>query len=240
MAPGRPLKSARRVLYDGTLDGTARLDEESSHKILHVLRLGIGDQVSVVDSGGKEWRCSIEELDGSHVVVVPIAHENPPVPLLELSAYIALVKGERMDDAIEKVAEAGAGKIVPFIAERSVVKTPGAERIERWRRIAKAAALQSGHGAVAEIEPVIAGLPEIEGPFWYFDFDGIAPDDAPAPRSILIGPEGGWTDREREVLRARGTAITLGPATFRTESAAFLGTYLAGCRQRGERSPKEG
>lgn len=189
----------------------------------------MGDFISVVDDSGKAWRCRIVDPEG---VTAELVEEDRGLrPLLPLTAYVAVIKGERMDYAIEKVAEAGAGVIVPLLADRCVIKDVSASKIDRWRRIAKAAAMQSGSAAITEIGPPQTVRASDE-PFWYFDAAGTETPRS-TPKAIFIGPEGGWSEGELGIL-APGERISLGEGIFRTETAAVVGTFLAGLKLKSE------
>lgn len=175
-------------------------------------------------------------------------------PRLELAC--AAVKGSRLDWAVEKATELGAHRITILVCERGVV-TPRPGRAGRWEAVARAAQKQSGRSwrpAVAgpvDLDGYLAGA----GPalLLYGDLErpeagaGGAPAAGAAtvaaavarlgsgageadgrPRvAWVVGPEGGWTDRERDGLRAAGgIPVNLGPHRLRTETAAVAGLAL--------------
>lgn len=235
------VKSARRIRYRGRLfPGPVILDEFSSHKIVSVLRLGPGVVISVIDDEGVEAACRITAIGRRGVTVEPVlesaaaaVRESIPVTIA-----LALIRNERMDDAIEKVAEFGVAAIQPFVAERSSRRIVTADRIERWRRIATAAALQSGGRRETAILAPRGGVEELwpetgKADAWHLHREGTPVFDlfaAPlaAPRMILVGPEGGWSEKELGLLTARGSkAISLGDRVLRAETAATLAAFLA-------------
>jgi 16S rRNA (uracil1498-N3)-methyltransferase len=141
-----------------------------------------------------------------------------------------LVKGERPEWVVQKLTEVGVDRIVPFVADRSVVQwdaDKAARHHGRLLTVAREAAMQSRR----------SWLPHVEQITTFADAAGRAgaalADRSGAPPSLdhpvlLVGPEGGWSDRERE---AGLPAIRLGPTVLRAETAAIVaGATLAGLR----------
>ena len=137
-----------------------------------------------------------------------------------LSLYQAVPKGGRMDLVVEKATEVGATSIVPLLTERGIVMPRGG-KVERWRRVAEAAARQSLRLRVPEVaEPVHFSQARSKG-----GGDGVllhnAPDLEPleavvrVPASLFVGPEGGWSEDELRVAEEAGLAMAqLGPYRF--------------------------
>lgn len=206
---GRRLKSQYRfVLHDG------KLDEKAIHKISSVLRMNDGENIELVD--GRSARIVSLRTGEVEIFGEPRAEE-----LSELDVYLAIIKGERMDWAVEKLSEIGVRAIHPIVTDRTIAK---GNKTDRWARIAESATLQSGGTRVPEIRPAVS-LPDPPKQSWFFDQSGIAaPKEKPA--AIFIGPEGGWSDKERQHL-ASATPVSLGRRILRAETAAVIGAYLA-------------
>jgi len=235
------IKSARRIRYRGRLfPGPVILDEFSSHKIVSVLRLGPGAVISVVDDEEIEAACRIIAIDQRSVTVEPIIESaiESAKELIPVMIAIAMIRNERMDDAIEKVAEFGVAAIQPFVAEYSSRRLVTTDRIERWRRIATSVALQSGGRKETAILPPRRGIEELlteagEAGTWHLHQTGrpvieIFTAPIPKPRMILVGPEGGWSEKEIAILAERSSrAISLGDRILRTETAATIASFLA-------------
>jgi 16S rRNA (uracil1498-N3)-methyltransferase len=143
----------------------------------------------------------------------------------------ALIKGAKFDDVVEKCVELGASRIVPMRCERSEADASG-HKVERWRRIARAAAQQSRRNIVPAVDDVrsfaealsAGGVPLL-----------VASERAPkgslaealranagsTALAIAVGPEGSFTDAELAAAKEAGAAfVSLGPAILRTETAA--------------------
>lgn len=224
-----------------------QLRGEESHHARRVLRLRPGDAVTCFDGEGNGWNATIDRFEGERTfasIVAPLRPEAPPRPRITLAQ--ALVKGDRMDLILQKATELGVARVRPVAADRSDVRLDGArrdKRLERWRRIAIEAAKQSERLSLPIIDPP-APLDEV-----------LAATDRPAiafveratrsARStlgalagsaavtIVIGPEGGWTERERSAFDAEDlVSASLGDHILRTETAAIAAlaivTYALG------------
>lgn len=234
-----------RFFADGPVpvEGALPLDAPALHHLRDVLRLGAGDEVIVVGDG-VAWRVRLTAVgdvaEGERLDEL----RAPRLPRVTLAQGLA--KGEKMDDVVRQATEIGAARIVPFAAERSVVKVDPAKaaaRVERWRRIAAEAAQQSQRADVpvvgalvraSELVGVLAGSIVLvcweDAP----DAPGIAhalvrlapPEDVEV--AVVVGPEGGLTATEVQMLVAGGaTVVTLGPTILRTETAGVVASALA-------------
>ena len=192
---------------------------------LSVLRVRLGDPLTVSDGAGR-WRAArfADPLEPAGEVTF-VARANPAITVL-----FAPVKGDRPEWVVQKLTEVGADTIVPLVAERSVVVWPAARighQLDRLRRISREAAMQSRQ----------CYLPEVAAPLTFADaaaLDGVClahmGGDSPslARPTVLVGPEGGWSDRELEFGLPR---VGLGPSVLRAETAAVAaGVLLAALR----------
>jgi 16S rRNA (uracil1498-N3)-methyltransferase len=237
-------RSVAHVFVDD-LDRPA-LSDKDIHHLARVLRLRVGELVSASDGRGGyrlcEWAGPAAAGAGRHLSPLESpTFETRPEPTLTVA--FALTKGEHPGLAVQQLTEAGADRIVVMVTDRCVARwdTGGSERqMERLREVARLAAMQSRR----------CWLPSVEGPVEFSKLvaasvgtgagaaagalAGIAlavPDGAPltlATPTVLIGPEGGWTDRE---LSAVAHHVGLGPHVLRAETAALAaGVLLAALR----------
>ena len=225
-----PLAAGTRV----TLEGSA-----ASH-VTRVLRLRVGEALTLLNGSGGEYAARIEQSQGGRVAVTigeprAIERESP----LQLTLAQGVSRGERMDLVVQKATELGVSGLVPVLTERSVVRLTAqqAERkLHHWLAIAIAACEQSGRNR----------LPAIAAPVPLKDLlrsgsDGstrllLSPGatatlgDVPRPLSavtVLIGPEGGLAQAEQEAAVAAGfRPVRLGPRVLRTETAAIAALTL--------------
>jgi 16S rRNA (uracil1498-N3)-methyltransferase len=173
-------------------------------------------------------------------VVEPVdepSWEAAPSPALAVG--FALVKGDRPEWIVQKLTECGVDRIVPFVAERSVVQWEGskAERnAERLGRVAREAAMQSRRRWLPVVEAVAPFASAVAGPGanWVrADVDGAEAPTLAQP-SILVGPEGGWSEAERAAVP---TAVGLGPTVLRAETAAVAAGVLLSALRSGVVAP---
>ena len=210
------------------------LDADAAQHVAKSLRLKSGDAIVVFDGRGGEYEATITRVDRDRVdVKVGAMHEPDREPALAIGLVQGLPEADKMDWIIQKSTELGVGWIQPVTCERSVVRLSGeraARREAHWRRVAIAAAEQCGRTRVPEVRPTLgfmswAAVPS-EVTRWMLDPEG-APISAqagpPEPLELLVGPEGGFSEREREILVAHGVlGIALGPRVLRTETAALV------------------
>jgi 16S rRNA (uracil1498-N3)-methyltransferase len=151
--------------------------------------------------------------------------EDPPDP--PVTVAFALTKGERPELAVQKLTELGADVIVPFSAERSVVRWDdrrAAGNVERLRRVAREAAMQCRRAWLPDVEDLTDFAGVAAWPGAALADAGGAPPSLDRP-TILVGPEGGWTDAERECGLP---TVGLGRHVLRAETAAMAAATLLG------------
>lgn len=192
------------------------LDDDTTHHLLRVRRLGDGSVCTVTDGAGRWRRCRLTASGGlepdDETVTVPA-----PAPAITIA--FALTKGDKPEVVIQKLSELGVDRIVPFRAERSVVRWDAgkaAAQHRRWVTIARGAVEQSRGVWLPAIDPVGDVDEVVALGASRLDRDGSGPSLA---RSVLaVGPEGGWSDRERDRLPS---AVAVGTNVLRAETAAL-------------------
>ncbi len=201
-----------------------RLPKDEAHHVLKVLRGRKGDALEVVDS---RRRLFVAELRGGREAAILEALEAPEENA-EISLYQAVPKGGRMDLVVEKATEVGVTRIAPLATERGIVE-PGDKKVERWRRVAEAAARQSLRMGVPEVlEPVPFAQAVRQaregGVLLHNDTAlGFLEDVVGSPVSLFAGPEGGWSEEEITLAREAGFAFAqLGPYRLRSETAGIV------------------
>ena len=207
------------------------LDADAAQHVAKSLRLKAGDALVVFDGRGGEYEATIQRIDRDRVDV-----KVGGLTAAERESHLAigLVQGlpeaDKMDWIIQKATELGIAWLQPVTCERSVVRLSGeraARREAHWRRVAVAAAEQSGRTRVPEVRPNLNFMSWLavpaDTPRWML-LPGAAPlasqAEAPSPLELVVGPEGGFSERERDLLLARGAIpLSLGPRVLRTETA---------------------
>jgi 16S rRNA (uracil1498-N3)-methyltransferase len=218
-----------------------RLPEGEARHVLKALRGRQGDVLEVVDADRRLFRA---ELRGRGEAFVLEAPEAPDHEDLDLFLYQAVPKGGRMDLVVEKATEVGATRIVPLVTQRGIV-LPRGGKVERWRRVAEAAARQSLRLRVPEVAEPVHFSEAVRG----LGGDGVllhnAPDLEPLeavirdPVSLFVGPEGGWSEDELRDAEEAGLAMAqLGPYRLRSETAGMVAVARArAALERSVRNP---
>jgi 16S rRNA (uracil1498-N3)-methyltransferase len=213
------------------------LPKDESEHLRRVLRLGVGDTVSVFDGRGHEFLARVVGLTTREARVQLLSRvEPPPEPIVPLTLVQAVLKGDKMDEVVRDAVMLGAFAIQPLITKRAEVTVAALHRgarVERWRRVALASAKQSRRAVVPEIrtplsfenyldEPSPAVRLMLVEPGADADVEPLAVirrDPLPADAAVWIGPEGGWDESEWRGARDRGVRlITLGRRTLRADA----------------------
>ncbi len=223
--------------------GEIPLGPSALHHLRDVLRLAAGEEIIVV-AGGVASRVRLTEVGDS--VTGARIEDLPAQSLPRVTLVQGLAKGEKMDDVVRQVTELGVSRVVPFAAERSVVKLDAAKasaRAERWRRIAAEAAQQSQRVDVPEIHDLVHGVrlaDVLAGSVVLVCYEDATEVEgigealvrlAPSPEqdvAVVVGPEGGLTTQEvASLVTAGAVTVTLGSTVLRTETAGVVAAALA-------------
>lgn len=228
------------VAPEKVVDDQAWLDEEESRHLTKVLRLEAGASVIVFDGVGREYcgvigKVTMREVQLTGLTRTEAIREAP----VAVTLVQGVAKGEKMDWIVQKATELGVMRIIPVLTERSVVRidpTKGAERSDRWRKIAREAVKQSRRTVVPQIEPpcswsaAMLAWPETVPmlvPWEEHQGAGLGSvlrrsTVPPAQLGLAIGPEGGLTAGEVALAMQQGaTPVGLGPRILRTETAGL-------------------
>jgi 16S rRNA (uracil1498-N3)-methyltransferase len=215
----------------------AHVEGAELHHMRTVLRLQVGAHVSLLDPAGLEHRGAIDRYERDRAVI-RIESSSPSSARPRIILAAAIIKGPRMDFIVEKAAELGASELWPLVTARGLVRSPGAERIARWRRLALSAAKQSRSpsamavGSPIGVDDLIRGVPpETLAVICAQGSEPLSRVIRRAhPRAILIavGPEGDFDNDERAKAANSGfVAAGLGPNRLRSETAALGAVSIA-------------
>jgi 16S rRNA (uracil1498-N3)-methyltransferase len=220
-----PRLYVRQPLGDGT---PIELDRAQANYLGNVLRLGAGAELLVFDGSSGEWLARIKETTRKQMLVAveKRTRERETVPDIWLA--FAPVKRTQTDWLVEKATELGVARLIPVITKRTIVDRV---KLDRLQAIAIEAAEQCGRTVLPQIdEPVplarlLRDRDEKRTLFFADEQGGAAVAEAmkPGPALILTGPEGGFAEEERKLVRecANALAISLGPRILRAETAAL-------------------
>jgi 16S rRNA (uracil1498-N3)-methyltransferase len=225
----------RRWIADQVSGNRAALTGAHADHLVRVLRARVGQEFDIVANGVVRQGVVVAIADS--LVDFELGEEIPAQPpAIRLTLLLAIFKFDRMEWAIEKCTELGVTGIVPVIARRtdSHLVAASAKRVERWRRIALQAAEQSRRASPPEIaDPVklreALTLPaELKIVLSEAEEQSQLRDIQPTGEVLLaIGPEGGWTEAELELLQKNGwLSASLGPTILRAETAAIAATAV--------------
>jgi 16S rRNA (uracil1498-N3)-methyltransferase len=221
-------------------DERVTLAGEEARHATRVLRVRVGEEITVSDGSGNVVRAVVEEA-GATLVARAADRWTEPRPRPAIHVFQAIPKGRKLDLVVQKLTELGVDVFRPFPAARSVSEWDDKKaraQTERLAAIAREAAKQSRRAwlpAVLPPEP----LEDVELPSFTVVLDEEAtlrmhsalPDESPEPVGIVVGPEGGFDRSEIAALALRGAIpVSLGPLVLRTETAGFAALAVAGVR----------
>ncbi len=225
-------KMQRLFVPDDLAEGTEiEPSPQQSHYLANVLRLGEGAEILLFNGRDGEWSATIAARAKRSVQLKVLVLQRPQPPLPDLVYCFAPLKHGRLDYLVQKAVEMGAGALQPVATQHTQVAKPG---IERLRSNVIEAAEQCGILAVPQVreseklERLLANW-DPERRLIFCDEDSSTNNPLPALRAItekklglLVGPEGGFSEAERRMLRALPfvTAIPLGPRILRADTAA--------------------
>ena len=206
-----------------------------AHHLGNVRRVKVGEEVELFDGAGQVVTGRVSELDKRSAQIEVLERFRKEPVKTEVTVACALAKGSRWDWLIEKCVELGAAKIWPVLFERSVVKgSDSAEQLAKWNRRALEAAKQCGRAYLPQIaqprmlEKVLAdtndNCPKVVGTLNESAKPILAVLEKARPGrvALLVGPEGGLTEKEQALAEASGyEPVYLGENTLRVETAAI-------------------
>jgi len=236
--PAWPPKSLPRLFIRHPLGKGARIDLDSAQAnyLGNVLRMGMGAELLVFDGSSGEWLARIAETGKKRMALSVERRVREPEAIPDVWLAFAPVKRQATDWLVEKATELGAARLIPVMTRRTIAERV---RLERLEAIAIEAAEQCGRTVLPHIsEPMpLAHFLQSRDPSRTLYFADEGGGEAAAirftrgPAAILVGPEGGFTDEERETVGGapNAIAISLGPRILRAETAALaaLAAYMA-------------
>ena len=227
---------------DHCREDTLTLGGSEAHHATRVLRVQIGERVSVLDGAGQILDCEVASTSGKSVSLSVISRVQVAAPSCAVTLLQAVPKGKIIESIVQKGVELGAARIVPIISERVVsqIDSEAAEaKAAKWQHVAIEAIKQCGNAWLPKVEPPVS-LPSFlaraekfelalvgcleagsRHPRAWFENFRAEHNRAPGNVGIWVGPEGDFTSQEYALIkRAGGCPITLGPLVLRVETAA--------------------
>ena len=236
----------RFFIRQNKIDGDyLTVDGADARHIARALRMAVGDELTVCDMQGNEYRCEIvsflDDIEVKARILSTKSSENEPACRVRL--YQALPKGDKLDTVIQKAVECGVCEIYPFESERCIVKMKSdaeARKTERRQKISEEAAKQCGRSVIPTVFPTVSFSEMLESALrselclFCYEGDGTVPlgrvldealkrdaDGSYPDVSIIIGSEGGFSQDEVAKAEEKGMVkIGLGRRILRTETAS--------------------
>jgi len=209
------------------------LDGQDARHLAGALRVTVGEKLTLCDGAGTDYPCTVTGVERDRVTLsVDAATPTTAEPTLQVTLYMGLPKGDKLELIIQKAVELGVTAVVPVIMSRSIVRLDAkdaAKKQVRWQRIAAEAAGQSGRGILPTVEAPLSFRQalarwEQENTLLCYEGGGAPIGELVTPAdtalSLVVGPEGGFDPAEVTAVTAVGGRIaTLGPRILRCETA---------------------
>ena len=233
--PAWPPASTPRLYIEQPLDGAGEIvvAGPQAHYLSGVMRLQPGHPVRLFDDISGEWLAKVAHVGKRDMVLAVEAKLCPREAVPDLWLLMAPIKKGRIDWIVEKACELGIDRILPVITQRTIVDRVNTDRL---RAHVIEAAEQCGRTALptlddaVKLDRLLAGWPSDRALLFADEAGGvpIAQVASKGAAAILIGPEGGFTDSERALIRALPAArgVTLGPRILRADTAAVAAISL--------------
>ena len=212
------------------------LSGSEAHHLAHVLRLTSGALVTLFDGQGAAAEAEVMSVSKRDVILRPRSVSREPASARTVTLAVAPPKGDRFRWLIEKTTELGVDRLVPLLTKRTVVD-PRDSKLEKLRQTIIGACKQCGRNRLMELtEPVrfdtlLNAGNEAKQNFWMFHPLGRHVREVRSPGdalTLLIGPEGGFTEEEVAHARDRGAQlVACGRTILRTETAAIAAAAMA-------------
>ncbi len=196
-----------------------------------VLKLKPGENITLTDGRGTEAHARIVGFTTGTIEVKIERTEKKGKFGLALHAYIAILKKDNLELAVQKITEIGISDITPITSDRTIKKNYNQERLEK---IIKEAVEQSGQSVLPRLHTelslreAITEAQKNSEVVIFFDEPNTEKTVNIKNKSVafFIGPEGGWSESEKKLFKEEGVvAVSLGDTTLRGETAAIIGTF---------------
>lgn len=225
--------------FSETIGRSPVIEGSDAAHIAGALRMRPGERLTVCDLKGTDYLCEILTADRSRVELAVL--ETTPTksePGLAVTLYQCIPKGDKLDGVVQKAVELGVSRIVPVLSSRCVSRPDEkamGKKVDRWQKIAREAAGQSGRGILPAVGPAVTfkacatELADYDLSLFFYEEGGDPLREAVArtalppsggTAAVLIGPEGGFAPEEAALADGAGArTVTLGPRILRTETA---------------------
>ncbi len=216
------------------------IEGDDANHIAKSLRMRVGEALTVCDTKGNDYNCTISAvLDERIELNIDSICKTNSEPSVEVTLFQCLTKGDKMDLIVRQAVEMGVTFVIPTVSQNCVSR-PDEKQLfkkqERWQRIADEAAGQSGRGILPKVKGTMTlteaakKLSSFDKCYFFYELGGkaVEPIEKDVKKiAVIIGPEGGFSLAEVEMLRNAGaTVTTLGPRILRAETAPVAAVSL--------------
>ncbi|HYR28689.1 MAG TPA: RsmE family RNA methyltransferase, partial [Thermoanaerobaculia bacterium] len=218
----------RHRIFVETIEPSVTVTGDEFHHSVRVVRVRAGEEVELFDKTGRVAKGIVESLERDEAVIRVVEEIPSRESKLDLHLAMAIINLEKFELVLQKATELGVKSFIPLVTERIEMRRERyAGKLDRWRKIVLEAVKQSGRSLVPPIEEPAEFEEVIQRPGNRLLFDA---DAEPSPRpasldavTLLIGPEGGWSEDELEAARHHGCGFArMGPRRLRAETAAIV------------------
>ena len=218
-------------------DTSVTLLGDDAYHIARALRMAVGDEINVSDGCGRELVCRLTKIrDGECTADIIAEGEKNAESPVDITLFMAMPKGDKLEVVVQKAVELGAVSVVPFESERCI-KRPSPEKAakltERLSRIAREAAKQCGRSRLPEVGALISlldmtnRLKSFDLSLFCYENEGektlkkvLEESRTVKTVAVIVGAEGGFSPAEAERIKAAGgISVGLGPRILRCETA---------------------
>ena len=210
------------------------LCKEHAHYVHNVMRLKEGDEITVFNGEDGEYSAKIKSCSKKSVIVELVTKLREQETLPDLTLFFAPIKGHRNDNIIEKATELGIANLRPILTERTIVRKINTDKYLLTAIEAAEQCERLNIPKIAELNYLASAIEGFDGKVLFADEAGGGKTIANAnPEkderiALLVGPEGGFSDKEREFLLSHTNVIpiALGKRILRADTAAIAGLTL--------------
>jgi 16S rRNA (uracil1498-N3)-methyltransferase len=220
-------RSMRHRIFVESVQPTTTVTGDEFHHSIRVVRVRVGEEVELFDANGNAAKGIVQAIERDRAVIAagaPLPSRESP---LALHLAMAIIQLEKFELVLQKATELGVHSFIPLITDRIELRRERfAGKMDRWNRIVFEAVKQSGRTRVPRIEEPAPFAEVVQRPGTKLLFDADQETEALAElreATLLIGPEGGWSDDELRLARdAQCVFARLGPRRLRAETAAIV------------------